>query len=295
VPIRFNPGGPVDDVVEVYQNIDSLNASILLHNHSVWFWSFISFASVYIVLFGIMWSASRQINIQTHEVEQSRKDWEDLFNTITDMITVHDDNYNIIKANKAAEKLLKLPDLCFNNAAKCFEFYHGTAAPPEACPSCSCYKSGMPKTFELYEPHLGKDIEIRALPRLDSRNQIVGLIHVVRDISQRKEWEKQLEISRKELRNLTAHLISVREEERLYVAREIHDELAQTLTTLKMELSNLDRKLPKDSALLREITNSMSKVIDSSINTVRKILRDLRPTLLDDLGLQAAIKWHEIN
>jgi len=292
VPIRFNPEGAIDAVVEVYQNIDPIYAAIFQRNRYVWFWTILSFTSVYVILFGIVWNASRKINIQTNEIEQSRHDWENTFNTITDMITVHDNNYNVIRANKAAEKFLKLPDLFKNKVAKCFKYYHGTAKPPEGCPSCACYKSGKPATFELYEPHLGKDIEIRALPRLDSKKQIVGLIHVVRDISQRKQREIQLETSRSELRNLTAHLLSVREEERLHVAREIHDELAQTLTILNMELLNLDSKLPKSSTSLHEITDSMAKAINSSINTVRKISSDLRPKLLDDLGLQAAIKWH---
>jgi PAS domain S-box-containing protein len=246
----------------------------------MWFWTLIGFVSMNLVLFGIVRNASKQIDIKTMELNQSKKDWEESFNTITDMITIHDKDYNIIRANKAAQKLLKLPDLVIDKSTKCFRHYHGTDKPPEGCPSCACYKSGIPANFELYEPHLGKYIEIRALPRIDSNKQIIGLIHVVRDISQRKQWEEQLGNSQRELRNLTAHLISVREEERLLVAREIHDELAQTLTTLNMELLYLDKKLPKSDSSLHEITESMAKVIDSSIETVK------------NLGLQAAIKWH---
>jgi signal transduction histidine kinase len=292
VPVRFNPDGPIDIVLEVYQDINPIHASMLQSGRTIWLWTFSGFAFVFTMLFGIVWNASRHLNAQTNEIEQSRQDWEDTFNTITDMITVHDNNYNIIRANKAAEKLLKLPESFINKEVKCFKHYHGTEKPPEGCPSCACYKSGMPAIFELYEPHLKKDIEIRALPRFDSNKQIKGLIHVARDISQRKHWEKQLETSRRELRNLTAHLLSVREDERQHVAREIHDELAQTLTTLNMELLYLDKKLPKSSTSLHAITDSMAKVIDSSIETVKKISSDLRPKLLDDLGLQAAIKWH---
>jgi signal transduction histidine kinase len=292
VPVRFNPDGPIDIVLEVYQDINPIHASMLQSGRTVWLWTFTGFAFVFAMLFGIVWNASRHLNAQTNEIEQSRQDWEDTFNTITDMITVHDNNYNIIRANKAAEKLLKLPESFINKEVKCFKHYHGTEKPPEGCPSCACYKSGTPATFELYEPHLRKDIEIRALPRLDRKKQVTGFIHVVRDISQRKHWAKQLETSRRELRNLTAHLLSVREDERQHVAREIHDELAQTLTTLNMELLYLDKKLPKSGAALHKITGSMAKVIDSSIDTVKKISSDLRPKLLDDLGLQAAIKCH---
>jgi signal transduction histidine kinase len=292
IPVRFDPGGPIDNVIEIYRDAEPVYLSIIKHKRAVWFWTFMGFVSMNLVLFWIVRNASKQMDFQTAELTQSKKDWEESFNTITDMITIHDKDYNIIRANKAARKLLKLPNLVINKETKCFRHYHGTDKPPEGCPSCACYQSGIPANFELYEPHLGKYIEIRALPRIDSKRQIIGLIHVVRDISQRKQWEKQLENSQRELRNLTAHLISVREEERLLVAREIHDELAQTLTTLNMELLDLDRKLPESSAELHEITGSMAKVIDSSIDTVKKISSDLRPKLLDDLGLQAAIKWH---
>jgi PAS domain S-box-containing protein len=118
---------------------------------------------------------------------QSKQDWEDSFNTITDMITIHDKDYNIIRANKAAEKLLKLPKLEEILNVKCFKYYHGTDGPPEGCPSCDCYKTGKPATFEIFEPNLNMFIEIRAIARLDDNNQIVGLIHVVRDITERKK------------------------------------------------------------------------------------------------------------
>ncbi len=125
----------------------------------------------------------RHIEEQLFEIKQ---EWEDTFNSITDMITVHDMDYNIIRANKAASKLLKLPDLEILKV-KCFNHYHGTAAPPEGCPSCACLTTGQPCTFEIFEPHLNMNIELRAIPRFDNKNNIVGLIHVVRDITDRNK------------------------------------------------------------------------------------------------------------
>jgi PAS domain S-box-containing protein len=119
-------------------------------------------------------------------------DWEDTFNSITDMITVHDKDFNIVHANKAAEKILGLPFLEKTPDAKCFRYYHGTEKPPEGCPSCGCLQTGKAATFELFEPHLNMFIEIRAIPRFDSNNQLIGLIHVVRDISERKKVEDKL-------------------------------------------------------------------------------------------------------
>jgi PAS domain S-box-containing protein len=126
------------------------------------------------------------------QVLQSKQDWEDTFNTITDMITVHDKDFNIILANKAAEQILGLP-VPGAPPAKCYEKYHGTDRPPADCASCRSLKTGAPTNVEVFEPHLNKFIEIQAIPRFDSRNDLVGLIHVVRDITRRKRTEESLQ------------------------------------------------------------------------------------------------------
>jgi signal transduction histidine kinase len=100
---------------------------------------------------------------------------------------------------------------------------------------------------------------------------------------------ERLRESEDKLRRLAAHLISVREEERAHIAREIHDELGQVLTGIKMEVGWLAKRL-KEPALL-EKTDSMSKLIDSTVQTVRKIATGLRPEMLDDMGLIAAVGW----
>jgi signal transduction histidine kinase len=100
---------------------------------------------------------------------------------------------------------------------------------------------------------------------------------------------ERLKESEDKLRRLAAHLISVREEERAHIAREIHDELGQVLTGIKMEVGWLAKRL-KEPQLL-EKTDSMGKLIDSTVQTVRKIATGLRPEMLDDMGLIAAVGW----
>ncbi|MFA4829624.1 MAG: PAS domain S-box protein [Thermodesulfovibrionales bacterium] len=126
------------------------------------------------------------------KIFQISQDWEETFNSITDMVTVHDKDWNIIRANKAAEKMLGLPFLEKTSGTKCFKYYHGTEKPPEGCPSCGCLKNGKSALFEIFEPHLNMFIEIRAIPRFDSNNNLIGLIHVVRDITERKKAEEKL-------------------------------------------------------------------------------------------------------
>lgn len=130
------------------------------------------------------------------EIFQVQHDWEDTFDIITDMITVHDKDLNIIHYNKAAEKILGLPFLKVTKD-KCFQFYHGTEYPPIGCPSCQTFKTGVLSTVEIFEPHLNMFIEIRAIPRFDSQHQIIGLIHVARDITEHKKLEDQLRHAQK--------------------------------------------------------------------------------------------------
>jgi PAS domain S-box-containing protein len=112
-----------------------------------------------------------------------------------------------------------------------------------------------------------------------------------RDETKKVNADKAVLQTNQHLRELSAHLQSIREEERAAVAREIHDELGQQLTGLKMDVSALNRKLaPKDSFIIEKI-QSIQDLLNASIKTVRRIATELRPSILDDLGLVAAIEW----
>ncbi len=114
---------------------------------------------------------------------------------------------------------------------------------------------------------------------------------IARDVTERKKAEEKLNLSHQQMRNLAAHLQSVREEERVRIAREIHDELGQQLTGLKMDVSWLDKKLPQVNPGIREKVSEMLLLLDETVKTVRRISTELRPGILDDLGLMAALEW----
>jgi signal transduction histidine kinase len=103
--------------------------------------------------------------------------------------------------------------------------------------------------------------------------------------------EKELMNSREKLRNLAVHIQSEREEERIKIAHEIHDEMAQSLIALKMDLFSLSKKIPKDQKSLFRKIESMSKLTDDIIKLAKEIYMELRPSLLDDLGLPVTIEW----
>ena len=123
----------------------------------------------------------------------------------------------------------------------------------------------------------------------DREGRIVGHFGIQRDVTQRRQEEKEILQSRQELRDLTARLQLVREEERTYIAREVHDELGQALTGVKIDLAWLRSRMT--DATLVERVQSVIVRIDGAMDTVRRIATDLRPSVLDDLGLVAAVEW----
>lgn len=113
-------------------------------------------------------------------------------------------------------------------------------------------------------------------------------------VLERNRAGKEIKDSQKQLRELYHRLELVREEERTRMSREIHDELAQALTALKMEISLLDKKLDKNDSPLRSCTQMMLEILDTTIQAGKKLVMDLRPPILDDFGLPEAIEWQAI-
>ena len=116
-------------------------------------------------------------------------------------------------------------------------------------------------------------------------------VNLGNEMEKRMHVMRKLEDSQLQLRKLSHSLQSIREDEKTRIAREVHDELGQMLTGLKMELSCFEKDLQSNPDCLHEKVQSMGGLIDTTINSVRRIATELRPQILDVCGLMDAIKW----
>jgi len=168
---------------------------------------------------------------------------------------------------------------------------------PESCETVTGrIREGCTEPYE----HLARRKDGTTFP-VEARGRVMTFrgrpvrVTAVRDITQRRQWEEQLRESREQLRALLARLQTSREEERTHVAREIHDHLGQLLTALKLDLRALERRVSlmpdgdTRAAFMGKLV-SARELADETIESVQKIASELRPGILDRLGLAAAME-----
>jgi PAS domain S-box-containing protein len=126
---------------------------------------------------------------------------------------------------------------------------------------------------------------------VNTEGAVVGLKGSGQDITDIIKAEEKLQQSYQQIKQLVAHLQDIREQERTNMAREIHDELGQQLTGLKMYISWLNKKCAPQEKEIKQKFTAANTLIEDTIKSVRKISMDLRPSILDDLGLLAAMEW----
>jgi PAS domain S-box-containing protein len=158
--------------------------------------------------------------------------------------------------------------------------------------------SRIPTNFEfrVLNEQIGSRLFIANVDvMVDGEGQVISLIGTAQDITEQRLAEEQIRRSHEQFRLLSAHLLTVREEERTKIAREIHDELGQSLTAIKFETSIIERDVAKMrnktlAKTLQEKLDQVHKLINSTIQTVKNISSELRPIYLD-LGVIPAIEW----
>lgn len=248
------------------------------------------------VLLGVV----RDITLRKQAEEALRRsadNYRSIFEKANDGIAIHDiDTFNIIEVNTKHTQMFGFSQEEINSyGGRVYILSAGEPPYTEADARKWLRKAaeGTPQIFEWKARN--RDGQQFFVEVSIKRAVIQGrqrLLAMTRDITSRKQAQEALMRSREQLRNLTAHLEDVREAERKKVAREIHDELGQTLAVLKMDAAWLRRKISTENEPLQDKITAMSRMIDGTIETVQKVCSELRPGLLDHLGLVAAMEWH---
>jgi signal transduction histidine kinase len=143
----------------------------------------------------------------------------------------------------------------------------------------------MAEDLSRHRKHLNELVEARTGALREAN------VRLESEVAERRKVEEALRRSRQELRDLAFHLESIREQERTDIAREIHDELGQALTALKMDVHWVGQRVGNGQQAVGAKLAAMSKTVEGTVHAVRRISSQLRPKLLDDLGLSAAIEW----
>jgi PAS domain S-box-containing protein len=230
-------------------------------------------------------------------LEASEERYRTLFETAPNSVRVFGSDQRLIMANQQAVKLFG-----YESAEEMIGMPAREFVAPADWPRVSASATEAIGTVVSHEltgvrrdgSHF--DVESRLARILDENGEPRAFLSVSTDVTERKLAEVALKTSKEQLRALSAKMQSAREEEGTRIAREIHDELGSALTGLKWEIEKMDETLSRSlkgagSAQIHKQIGAMTHLIESIIETVRRISSELRPVVLDDLGVVAAIQW----
>jgi signal transduction histidine kinase len=166
---------------------------------------------------------------------------------------------------------------------KCYELLKRQKQPCKICPTARVFETGKPQDWESSEMGDGRTYQIYDYPFSDiDGTQLILELGI--DITKRKQAES-------EMRRLSSQILNAQEDERRRIAFELHDQLGQDLSVLKLQIGSIKRNLQKDPKELAEMCRNTLRELDKTIEMVRRISRDLSPSILADLGLTSALRW----
>ena len=253
---------------------------------------------------GMSISVVRDISEQM-EIEAAVREQELFIRSVVEVlaegVVVHQADGAIIYTNRAALQILGYADLTTSVVTVYdtnWAFIHDDESPfdPAQHPAMLALGHGLSQrnvVMGVMRPDGNRIwLSVNSDPLRDERsNTIIGAVVSFSDITQKREIERQLHLKRERLRALSNHLLHVREEEKSSIAREIHDELGSSLTAIKMGIEWIDEKIPEQHQELKQRMEQVTEVTAHAIQATRRLVTQLRPSVLEDLGLWAALEW----
>jgi PAS domain S-box-containing protein len=147
-------------------------------------------------------SMARELTRREEEVRLARSDWEKTFDSIEDLVTIHDPSFTVLQSNRKTLETLNPQTFVPGAEVKCFNMFHGKTAPCSTCPMVLTLADGEPHRSEFFEPLLERYLEVRTNPRLDDAGHVESVIHIVRDVTEAKQQEAKLRLDAIRFENL---------------------------------------------------------------------------------------------
>jgi PAS domain S-box-containing protein len=218
-------------------------------------------------------------------------DISDILDALPFYVLLVDEDHHILSANRAVRKHLGVePEEI--KGKYCPKVIHGLDGPFEGCPLEEAVASGQGMEKELLDHKSDRWLcsAIYPIRGLTGEGKQI-FFHMVTDITERKRAEEQLAASHERLRSLSTHLESLREEERKKIARDLHDETSQVVTSLTAHLEAAVNMLPAGASRVKSLLKNAEDLSVNILDQLQNVIYELHPLVLDDLGLVAAVRW----
>jgi len=216
------------------------------------------------------------------QIEHAAKEWRTTFDSITDMISIHDKNYKITRVNKAlAHAFKKEPKELIGKT--CYELFHGTKQPCPNCPHTWSLKTQKPATLELFEPRLGIHLGVSTSPILDENGEVTSSVHIAKDITERKLAEEKLKEANEKLKEYN----QLKDEFVSTASHELRTPLSIIMGAIRLILDEIPGKIVDEQrdilTTAMESVNRLTRIVDSllTISKIESGKLDLQTTVVN--------------